>query len=118
MGLAEEQKAKIRLILLEQQRQVHALGEDESLTNAAWASEVWKVHLRTVAQVKLQMTDAQITKYAKDEAKRKKSDAGNDDGDYGPRMEGRRDRRRVVGEGQAGEGLRGSDTGVAWAKKG
>lgn len=83
-GLTEEQKARVRPLLLEQQRQVHELGEDQSLSNSAWASEVWKVHMQTVAQVKLQMTDSQLSKYVKDEAKRSKSDGGNDNGDDGP----------------------------------
>jgi hypothetical protein len=83
-GLTDDQKQKIAAILLEQQRQVHELGEDQSLSNSAWASAVWKVHLQTVAQVKLQMTDAQASKYATDEAKRKKSNASDDAGDDGP----------------------------------
>ena len=33
-SLTEEQKAKIQPILLEQQKQVHALGEDESLSDS------------------------------------------------------------------------------------
>ena len=82
-GLTEEQKAKIQPILMEQQKQVHALGEDEALSNSEWAAELKKVHERTVAQVKQQLTDAQASKYAKDEARPIKS--GNGDGDdFGP----------------------------------
>jgi len=76
-GLSEEQKTKIEPLLLEQQKQVHTLGEDESLTNAEWASAVRKVHQKTVLQVRKLMTDEQLSKYAKDEAKRAKQ-AGND----------------------------------------
>jgi hypothetical protein len=83
-SLTKEQKAKIQPLLLEQQKQVHALGEDESLSNSAWSSALRKVHLATVAQVKLQMTDSQASKYAKDEAKRAKSDGDNDDSQDGP----------------------------------
>ncbi len=80
-SLTEEQRVRIQPLLVEQQRQVHTLGEDESLSNSAWASGVRKVHLATVAQVKLQMTDAQASKYAKDEVKRAKSDGDSDDMD-------------------------------------
>jgi hypothetical protein len=82
-GLNEEQKAQIRPILLEQQRKIHELGEDQSLTGGRWAAEVWKVHLQTVAEVKRRLTDAQVSKYAKDEAKRKVADGGSED-DFGP----------------------------------
>jgi hypothetical protein len=83
-GLSEEQKTKIQAILLEQQKRVHSLGEDESLSNAEWASAVRKVHLQAVAEVKLQMTDAQASRYARDEAKRAKSDGADDDMDGPP----------------------------------
>jgi hypothetical protein len=83
-SLTEEERAKIQPILLEQQKQVHTLGEDESLSNSAWSSAVRKVHLLTVAQVKLQMTDAQASKYAKDEVKRAKDDGDADDSEDGP----------------------------------
>ena len=76
-GLSKEQKAKIKPLLLEQQKQVHTLGEDTSLTNAEWASAVRKVHQKTVLQVRKLLTDEQLSKYAKDEAKRAKQ-AGND----------------------------------------
>ena len=72
-GLTADQKTKIQPILLGQQKRVHALGEDEALSDAEWAGEVRKVHLQTVAEVKRQLTDEQATKYAKDEAKRVKS---------------------------------------------
>ena len=81
-GLSKEQKAKIEPLLLEQQKQVHTLGEDESLTNAEWASAVRKVHQATVLKVRKLLSDAQLSKYAQDEAKRAKqagSDADADD---------------------------------------
>lgn len=83
-SLTEEQKAKIQPILLEQQKQVHALGEDESLSDSEWNAAVRKVHLQTVTQVKRQLTDAQASKYAKDEEKRAKSSDDADNGDDGP----------------------------------
>ena len=83
-SLTSEQKAKIQPILVEQQRQVHALGEDASLSDTAWAAGVRKVHAETVAKVKLQLTDAQASKYAKDEAKRARSDSDSDDEDGPP----------------------------------
>ena len=43
-----------------------------------------KVHTQTVAKVKLELNDAQATKYAKDETKRAKSSGDSDDGDAGP----------------------------------
>ena len=43
-SLTKEQKAKIEPLLLEQQKQVHTLGEDESLTDAEWAGAVRQVH--------------------------------------------------------------------------
>lgn len=76
-GLTAEQKTKIEPLLLEQQKQVHALGEDESLTDAEWAGAVRQVHQATVLKVKKLLTDEQLSKYAKDEAKRAKQ-AGND----------------------------------------
>ena len=85
-GLSDEQKAKIQPILAEQQRQVHELGEDESLSNSEWAKEVQEVHQQTVSKIKPLLTDAQLSKFTKDEAKRAKhplSDSG-DDGFDGP----------------------------------
>jgi len=76
-GLSKEQKTKIEPLLLEQQKQVHTLGEDTSLTNAEWALAVRKVHQKTVLQVRKLLTDEQLSKYAKDETKRAKQ-AGND----------------------------------------
>ena len=76
-GLSKEQKAKIEPLLLEQQKQVHTLGEDESLTNAEWASAVRKVHQATVLKVRKLLSDAQLSKYAQDEVKRAKQ-SGND----------------------------------------
>jgi hypothetical protein len=82
-GLSDEQKTKIQPILLEQQKQVHTLGEDTSLSDMAWTSAVRKVHLQTVTKVKRELTDAQASKYAKDEEKWTKSSLGDssDDGD-------------------------------------
>ena len=85
-GLSDEQRAKIQPILSEQQRQVHELGEDESLSNSEWAKAVQEVHQQTVSKIKPLLTDAQLSKYTKDEAKRAKhplSDSG-DDGFDGP----------------------------------
>lgn len=85
-GLSAEQKAKIEPILVEQQRQVHELGEDESLSSSEWAKSVQEVHQQTVLKIKPLLTDAQLSKYTKDEAKRAKhplSDSG-DDGFDGP----------------------------------
>jgi hypothetical protein len=83
-SLTESQKTKIQPILLEQQKQVHALGEDDALSDTEWAAAVRKVHTQTVAKVKLELTDAQATRYAKDEAKRAKSSGDTDDADDGP----------------------------------
>jgi hypothetical protein len=83
-SLTADQKTKIQPILLEQQKQVHALGEDDALSDTEWAAAVRKVHTQTVAKVKLELTDAQATKYAKDEAKRAKSNGDSNDGDDGP----------------------------------
>ena len=83
-SLTAEQKTKIQPLLLDQQRQVHALGEDDSLSDAEWTAAVRRVHTETVAKVKLELTDAQATRYAKDEAKRAKSSGDSDDGDDGP----------------------------------
>ena len=87
-SLTEQQKAKIQPILLEQQKRVHTLGEDEALSDTEWAVAVRKVHAQTVAKVKLQLTDAQASKYAKDEAKSAKSSLDADDEDDGPPPDG------------------------------
>ena len=76
-SLTAEQKTKIEPLLLEQQRQIHALGEDESLTDAEWTAAVRKVHQATVLKVRKLLSDAQLSKYAKDEVKRAKQ-SGND----------------------------------------
>jgi hypothetical protein len=81
-GLTKERKSNIQPLLLEQQKQVHTLGEDTSLTDAEWVSAVRKVHQQTVSQVKLLLTDSQLSKYVKDEAKRAKQ-SGNDSDDDG-----------------------------------
>jgi CHASE1-domain containing sensor protein len=80
-GLSKEQKAKIQPLLLEQQKQVHTLGEDESLTDAEWAAAVRKVHQATVLKVRKQLTDAQLSKYAQDEVKRAKQSGSDADAD-------------------------------------
>ena len=84
-NLTEDQKAKIQPVLEDQQKQVHRLGEDESLNDTEWAGAVRKVHQQTVLKVKAQMTDMQGNKYIQDEAKRAKSSQddpgdGEDDG--------------------------------------
>ncbi len=93
-GLTKDQKTMIEPLLLEQQNQVHTLGEDESLTDAEWAGSVRKVHQATVLKVRKLLTDEQLSKYAKDELKRAKqagndSDDANDDGPPdGPPLDG------------------------------
>ena len=85
-SLTQDQATKIQPILADQQTQVHQLGEDESLSNAAWAKEVQEVHRQTVSKIKPLMTDAQLSKYTKDEAKRAKQSLSDpdDDGFDGP----------------------------------
>ena len=89
-NLTEDQKAKIQPILADQQKQVHKLGEDESLSDTEWASAVRKVHQQTVLKVRLQKTDAQASKYMKDEAKWAKQSQDNqgEDADDGPPPDG------------------------------
>ena len=82
-GLTAEQKSKIEPILLAQQKAVHELGEDSSLTDSQWRGDVRKVHQQTVLSIKHLLTDAQLSKYAKDEEKRAKA-AGDDSDDDGP----------------------------------
>jgi hypothetical protein len=85
-SLTIDQRAKIQPLLLDQQRQIHTLGEDTSLNDTDWNASVHKVHGKTVAQIKKLMTDEQALKYAKDEAKFAKSqgDTSDDDDDHGP----------------------------------
>jgi len=80
-GLTTEQKEKIEPLLLEQQKQVHTLGEDESLTDAEWTTAVRKVHQATVLKVRKLLSDAQLSKYSKDEVKRAKQSGGDADAD-------------------------------------
>ena len=80
-GLAAEQKTKIEPLLLEQQKQIHALGEDESLNDAEWAAAVRKVHQATVLKVRKLLSDAQLSKYSKDEVKRAKQSGSDADAD-------------------------------------
>ncbi|HEY4381815.1 MAG TPA: hypothetical protein VGN01_15810 [Acidobacteriaceae bacterium] len=88
-GLTEEQKARIQPILLEQQRQVHGLGEEQNLSDAEWVAEMRKVHLQAVTKLKVLLTDAQLSKYAKDEAKNAKSmEDAQADGPEGPPPDG------------------------------
>ena len=83
--LSKEQRAKIEPLLLEQQKQVHTLGEDESLTDAQWTAAVRAVHQATVLKVKKLLTDEQLSMYTKDEAKRaKQSENDSDADDDGP----------------------------------
>jgi hypothetical protein len=78
--LTEDEKTKIQPILADQEKRVHALGDDDSLSDSEWAAAVRKVHQETVLSVKAQMTDEQATKYVKDEEKQAKSDAEEDSG--------------------------------------
>lgn len=103
-GLTETQKAKIQPILLEQQKQVHELGEDESLSDSAWTSGVRKIHAQTVAKVKLELSDAQAAKYAKDEAKSLKATKDSGDDDDGPPDGGPPDGGPPPGGGPGGGG--------------
>lgn len=82
--LSEQQRAKIQPMLAEQEKRVHALGEDNSLSDAEWTAAVRKVHLETVAKVKQAMTDDQASRYSKDEEKRAKSNAAEDQMQGGP----------------------------------
>ncbi len=81
-NLTEDQKTKILPALEDEQKQVHKLGEDESLSNTEWVGAVRKLHQQTVLKVKAEMTDAQASKYVQDEAKWAKSsqdDLGDED---------------------------------------
>jgi hypothetical protein len=113
-SLTADQKTKIQPILLEQQQQVHALGEDDALSDTEWAGAVRKVHTQTVAKVKLELTDAQATKYAKDEAKRAKSNGDSDNGDDGP-PDGPPPDGGPGGPGGGGPGGGGGGAGGWWA---
>jgi hypothetical protein len=81
--LTEEEKAKIGPILADQEKRVHALGNDDSLSDREWVAAVRKVHQETVLSVKTQMTDDHATKYVKDEEKQAKSDEEDDQGPPG-----------------------------------
>jgi len=84
-GLTADQKSKIEPLLLAQQKAVHELGEDDSLTDSQWRGDVRKVHQQTVLKIKHLLTDKQLSKYAKDEEKRAKASGDDsDDGDDGP----------------------------------
>jgi hypothetical protein len=82
--LSAEEKTKIQPILADQEKRVHELGDDDSLSDSEWATAVRKVHQETVLSVKAQLTDDQATKYAKDEEKQAKSDEEDDQGPAGP----------------------------------
>jgi hypothetical protein len=84
--LTENQKAKIQPILADQQSQVHTVGENETLSNTEWAAALRNIHQQTVLKIELEMTDTQVSKYIKDEAKRAKQsqDDQGDDGDGPP----------------------------------
>jgi len=82
--LTDQQRAVIQPILADQEKRVHALGEDKSLGDAEWTAAVQKVHLETVAKVKLALTADQASRYIKDEQKRAKSDAAEDQMQGGP----------------------------------
>lgn len=84
--LTPQQSAAIQPILLDQQTKIHALGEDDSLSNAEWSSGVRRIHQLAVQQIKAQLTDAQAAVYTRDEdkfAKKSGNDTG-DDSDDGP----------------------------------
>jgi hypothetical protein len=82
--LTAEQKAKIQPLLAEQEKKVHTLGEDESLSDTDWVASVRQVHRQTVIKVKEEMTDAQAAKYVADEEKQAKDDAEQDQMPNGP----------------------------------
>jgi len=87
--LTENQKAKIQPILVDQQSRVHTVGENESLSNTEWAAALRNIHQQTVSKVELEMTDTQVSKYIKDEAKRaKQSQDDQGDDDDGPPPDG------------------------------
>jgi len=87
--LTENQKAKIQPILADQQSRVHTVGENESLSNTEWAAALRNIHQQTVSKVELEMTDTQVSKYIKDEAKRaKQSQDDQGDDDDGPPPDG------------------------------
>jgi hypothetical protein len=83
--LSPQQSATIKPILIEQQRKIHELGEDNSLSNSDWSSGVRKVHQLAVQQIRAELTDLQATSYARDEEKfaKKSGNDSNDDGDDG-----------------------------------
>lgn len=76
--LTDAEKAKIQPILAEQEKEIHTLGDDTNLSDSEWTAAVRRVHSETVAKVKLEMTDAQVSEYAKDEEKQAKRDAEDD----------------------------------------
>lgn len=76
--LTDGQKSTIQPILADQEKQVHQLGEDDSLSDRDWVAAVRAVHRETVLKVKAQMTDAQASKYIKDEEKQAKDDEDED----------------------------------------
>lgn len=76
--LSDEQRANIQPLLADQEKRIHAVGEETNLTDAEWTAAVRKVHRETVAKVKLAMTDDQANRYTKDEEKQTKSDAEED----------------------------------------
>jgi hypothetical protein len=69
---------------VEQQKQVHTLGEDANLSETEWNRDVGKVHQQAVSRIKPMLTDAQLTKFVKDEAKMAKQDGSSDDMRDGP----------------------------------
>jgi Spy/CpxP family protein refolding chaperone len=81
--LTEDERTKIQPILADQEKRVHDLGDDDSLSDREWAAAVRKVHQETVLSVKAQMTDDHATKYVKDEEKQAKSDEEDQQGPGG-----------------------------------
>jgi len=72
--LTGDEAAKIRPILAEQEKQIHALGEDNSLSDKEWIAAVRRAHREAVMKIKTVMTDAQASHYIKDEDKQAKDD--------------------------------------------
>ena len=82
--LTEEQRSKIRPILQDQEKQVHDLGEDESLSDRDWVAAVKRVHQETVLKLKVQLSDPQAAKYIKDEEKAAQDEEEEERQPFGP----------------------------------
>jgi hypothetical protein len=82
--LTEAQKSKTKPILQDQEKQIHDLGEDESLSDREWLASVKRVHQETVAKVKVQLTDEQASRYVKDEEKAAQDEEEEERQPFGP----------------------------------